>query len=407
MSDLLDRAFSPVSLGPVELRNRIIKAATFEGKTPGGIPGEAFHQFHRQFCDGGVAMTTLAYCGAEADGRVSSDMMYMGDYIRPQLTDIISDLQSTGAKVSGQLAHCGHFSKNTDLQRLKRPKGPSSQFNKIGLTVGRPWADAMSEKDIDYMVDVFRDGALYMKDVGFDAIEIHFGHGYGLSQFISAKTNKRTDKYGGSLMNRMRLPLRVLEAVKKAVGDDLAILGKMSTTDGDGVKGGQTIEETVEVAAMLDGGGIDAIITSAGTSSHNVMHMFRGESIGPGMAETQSNYFMKTVFNVFGTKIFKSLPYHELYLLDDCRKIRDRVKNAKMVYIGGCHTMDSLEKVMSEGIDFVQLGRPLIKDPAYVNNAMTQRKSYENGCIHCNRCVPKIEIPGGVFCPLNEETAVS
>ncbi|MGI9275848.1 MAG: NADH:flavin oxidoreductase [Endozoicomonas sp.] len=400
MSELLDKAFSPVKLGPIELRNRIIKAATFEGKTPDGVPGEAFHKFHREFCDGGIGMTTLAYCGSESDGRLSEQMMYMGDYIRPQLTDIIADLKSTGAKVSGQLAHCGHFSKNKNLQRHKRPRGPSKQINKLGLTIGRPWADAMTEKDIDHMVDTYYNAALYMKEVGFSAIEIHFGHGYGLSQFISPLTNKRTDNYGGSLMNRMRLPLRVLEAVKKAVGDDLAVLGKISMEDG--IEGGQTIEESPEVAAMLDAGGIDAIITSSGTSSHNVMKMFRGASIGSGMAEAQNNYFMKTVYNIIGTKVFKPLPYHELYLLDDCKRIRDRVKNAKIAYIGGCHTMDSLETVMSEGIDFVQLGRALIKDPAYVNNAMAQQKSYVNGCSHCNRCVTKIEVPGGVFCPENQ-----
>lgn len=80
-----------------------------------------------------------------------------------------------------------------------------------------------------------------MKEVGFDALEIHFGHGYGLSQFISLKTNKRTDKYDGSISNRMRLPLRVLEAVKKTVGDDLTVMGKMGLTDA--VKGGLTEDE--------------------------------------------------------------------------------------------------------------------------------------------------------------------
>ncbi|AMO56795.1 NADH:flavin oxidoreductase [Endozoicomonas montiporae CL-33] len=170
MNNLLNKAFSPAKLGNLELRNRIIKAATFEGKTPGGIPGDALRHFHKQLCKGGIGMTTLAYCATEADGRINNKMMYMGDHIRPQLTDIISDLKSTGAKVSGQMVHCGHFSKNTDLQRLKRPKGPSPMFSGIGLTAGMPWTDGMTEKDIDYLVDTYYNAALFMKEVGFDAI---------------------------------------------------------------------------------------------------------------------------------------------------------------------------------------------------------------------------------------------
>ncbi|MGI9278567.1 MAG: NADH:flavin oxidoreductase [Endozoicomonas sp.] len=401
MSQYLDRAFTPARLGSLQLSNRIIKAATFEGRTPGGIPGKELYDFHRQFCEGGVGMTTLAYCATEADGRVSHDMMYMGDHIRPELTQMIHDLHKTGAKVSGQMAHCGYFSKNQQLQRGHKPKGPSIQFNTLGLTVGRPISGAMTEKDIDHMVETYRAAALYMKEVGFDAIEIHFGHGYGLSQFISPKTNRRTDQYGGSLNNRMRLPLRCLEAVKNAVGDDLAVIGKMGLTDA--VKGGLQLEEAVEVAGMLDQAGIDGLITSGGTSSYNVMHMFRGTSIADGMAEMQSNRVMKTLFKVAGAKLFREYPYRELYFLEGCKRVRDRVRNAQMIYIGGCHTMESLETVMREGIDFVQLGRALIKDPSYVNNAMASGKKYVNGCTHCNRCVTMIEAPGGPHCPLNIE----
>ncbi|WP_062269018.1 NADH:flavin oxidoreductase [Endozoicomonas arenosclerae] len=404
MSQYLDRAFSSASLGPLKLRNRIIKAATFEGRTPGGIPGKDLYQFHKQFCDGGVGMTTLAYCATEADGRVSHDMMYMGDHIRPELTRMIDGLHQTGARVSGQMAHCGYFSKNQALQRVRNPKGPSIQLNTLGMTVGRPLAGAMSEKDIHYMVKTYRDAALFMKEVGFDAIEIHFGHGYGLSQFISPKTNRRSDQYGGSLANRMRLPLRCLEAVKNAVGDDVAVIGKMGLTDA--VKGGLQLEEAVEVAAMLDQGGIDGLITSGGTSSFNVMHMFRGTSIADGMAEMQKNRLLKSVFKMVGPRIFKEYPYQELYFLEGCKRVRDRVRNAQMIYIGGCHTMESLEVVMREGIDFVQLGRALIKDPAYVNNASRQGHKYVNGCTHCNQCVTMIEAPGGPHCPLNVQPAV-
>jgi 2,4-dienoyl-CoA reductase-like NADH-dependent reductase (Old Yellow Enzyme family) len=401
MSDYLEKAFSPAKLGSLELKNRIIKAATYEGKTPDGVPGDLLLDFHKAVVEGGTAMTTIGYCTTEADGRINDQMMWLHEAIRPQLTHMTSELKKVApdAKISGQITHCGNFSKNRKLQRLKRPLGPSRQFNMLGAPSGMPIAGAMSAQDIDHLVQTYHDAALFMKETGFDAAEIHFSHGYGLSQFISPKTNRRTDEYGGSLANRMRLPLRVLEAVRKAVGDNFPILGKMGMSDG--IKDGLHFAEAIEVAAMLDAGGIDALICSAGTSSFNPMLYFRGDSLAKGLIEAEKNPITKLGLKLIGNKMFRNYPYHELYFLEDAKRIRDRV-NCHMIYIGGCTDLDSLGSVMKEGFDFVQLGRPLIKDPAFVNNAMADR-NYKNGCTHCNRCAGLIEAPGGVYCPVNAE----
>ena len=180
----------------------------------------------------------------------------------------------------------------------------------------------MTHADIDRMVGLFRDAGAFMKSVGFDAVEIHFGHGYGLSQFISPKTNKRKDEYGGSLINRMRLPLRVLEAVREAVGDDFPILGKMGLTDG--VKGGLQIDEAIEVAGLLDEGGIDALIPSGGTSSMNPMLLFRGDSLMDGLLEQEKNPLMRLALRAVGPRLFRDYPYHELYFQDGAKRVRDR-----------------------------------------------------------------------------------
>jgi len=399
MSNYLEKAFSPAKLGNLELKNRIIKAATYEGKTPNGMPGDLLLDFHKAVVEGGTAMTTIGYCTTEADGRINDQMMWMHEDIRSQLTHMNLELKKVApdVKISGQITHCGNFSKNRKLQRLKRPLGPSRQFNMLGAAAGMPFAGAMTVPDIDHLVHTYHDAALLMKETGFDAAEIHFSHGYGLSQFISPKTNRRSDEYGGSLANRMRLPLRVLEAVRKAVGDNFPILGKIGMTDG--IKDGLHFEEAIEVAAMLDAGGIDALICSAGTSSFNPMLYFRGDSLAKGLIEAEKNPITKLGLKLIGNKMFRNYPYHELYFLEDAKRIRDRV-NCQMVYIGGCTDLDSLENVMKEGFDFVQLGRPLIKDPAFVNNAMADR-NYKNGCTHCNLCATTIEAPGGVYCPLN------
>ncbi|MFT4519413.1 MAG: 2,4-dienoyl-CoA reductase-like NADH-dependent reductase (Old Yellow Enzyme family) [Halioglobus sp.] len=405
MSDYLNRAFSPATLGKLQLKNRILKAATYEGKTPDGIPGDLLLNFHREIVTGGTALTTIGYCTTESDGRINDQMMWMHDGIRDKLVHMNTQLKSAApdVKISGQMTHCGNFSKNRKMQRLKRPMGPTRQFNMLGAASGMPFAGAMTVKDIDYLVQTYYDAALLMKETGFDAAEIHFSHGYGISQFISPKTNRRTDEYGGSLGNRMRLPLRVLEAVRKAVGDDFPILGKMGLTDG--IKDGLQIEEAIEVAAMLDAGGIDALICSGGTSSFNPMLYFRGETLEKGLIEVEKNPIMKLGLKLIGPRMFRYYPYEELYFLEDAKRVRDRV-NCQMVYIGGCTDVESIEKVMQQGFDFIQLGRPLIKDPAFVNNAMADR-NYKNGCIHCNRCASLIEAPGGVYCPVNEEGLAS
>lgn len=306
-------------------------------------------------------------------------------------------VHQSGAKVSGQMAHCGGFSQNTNLQG-KRPLGPSFAINSAGLAYGVPFVGAMTHRDIDRVVQHFHDSALFMKECGFDALELHFGHGYGLSQFISPKTNKRADEYGGSLENRMRYPLRVLEAVRKAVGDDFPILGKMGLTDG--VKGGLKINEAVEVAAMLDKNGIDALIPSGGTSSMNPMLLFHGDSIVHGMIATETNPIMKLFLKIMGPVMFKDYPYREMYFMEGAKRVRDRV-DCDLIYIGGTSTVDSLEEIMRE-FDFVQLGRALIKDPNMVNNLREQQRDYINGCTHCNFCAGLIGHPEGIRCVLND-----
>ena len=399
MSSYIDKAFSPATLGSMPLKNRIIKAATYEGKTPNGIPGDDLLNFHKAIVSGGTAMTTIGYCTTEADGRINDQMMWMNEGIRDWLTGMTQELKRTspGAKVSGQMTHCGNFSKNTKLMRLKRPLGPSRRVNLIGAVAGMPVAGSMTTGDIDYLIQTYYDAARLMKDTGFDAIEIHFSHGYGLSQFISPKTNRRNDKYGGSLLNRMRLPLRALDAVRKAVGDNFPILGKMGLTDG--IKHGLHIDEAIEVGALLDEGGIDALICSGGTSSFNPMMYFRGDTLEKGLIEVEKNPLMKLGLKIIGPRLFRYYPYQELYFLEDAKRVRERVQ-CQMVYIGGCTDIQSIEKVMQEGFDFVQLGRPLIKDPDFVKHAMAD-PDYKNGCTHCNRCASLIEAPGGIYCPLN------
>jgi 2,4-dienoyl-CoA reductase-like NADH-dependent reductase (Old Yellow Enzyme family) len=391
----LNTCFTAVELNGLTLRNRLIKSATFEGKSPGGVPSEALIRLHERIGEGGAAMTTLAYCAAEADGRIHENMLSMHEGIRPQLERLIRTVHATGAKVSGQLGHCGSFSKNRAFTG-RRPLGPSRGFNALGLAAGMPFAGALTVPEIRERVASFARAAAFMKSAGFDAIEIHFGHGYAISQFISPRTNKRKDEYGGPLANRMRFGLEVLGAVRAAVGDDFPLLGKISMTDG--VRGGTSYDDAVEIAALLDQGGIDVIICSGGTSSMNPMLLFRGESLLPGLLEQEKSRLMRFGLKLAGPRMFRAYPYQETYFLEPARRIRARVR-CGVCYIGGVCTSESIRTLIAEGFDFIQLGRGLLYDPDFPKRAEAD-PDYVNGCTHCNRCATLIDAEGGIHCVL-------
>ena len=386
-------------LGKLKLKNRIMKAATFEGMTPDGVPGERLRNFHKAIVNGGVGLTTISYCTTEADGRIMDNMMWLHAGIADELTSLISELKKSGAKVSGQVTHCGHFSQNKNLQKDQPPKGPSKMFVGIGLTAGRPIAPAMTHEDIAELIETYRNAAAFMKRVGFDAMEIHFGHGYGLSQFISPKTNKRKDEFGGGHANRMRVPLACLAAAREAVGPDFPILGKISMTDA--VKGGITYEDGILVARSLDEAGIDGIIPSGGTSSYNSMYLFRGQSIAKGMVAMATSPISKLIYRLMGPLMWKEYPYEPTFFLEASKRIKTAV-DCPVIYVGGVSTRADLDRVFEAGFDFVQVGRPLLKDPDFVKNAKAD-PDYDSGCTHCNFCVPLIQHPDGIRCVLNDK----
>ena len=225
------KVFTPGRLGQIELRNRVIKAATYEGMCPGGVPSDALIRHHRDLAAGGVGMTTVAYCAVSSHGRTFEEQMVMREQIVPKLRTLTDAVHAAGAAVSLQLGHCGYFSKNKELPG-RRSLGPSFRFNEYGVMAGVPFARAMNEDDIATVIEEFGAAAAGAVRAGFDAVELHLGHGYLLSQFISPAINRRRDRWGGSLDNRMRLPLAVAERVRAVVGPGFPILAKTNLRDG-------------------------------------------------------------------------------------------------------------------------------------------------------------------------------
>jgi 2,4-dienoyl-CoA reductase-like NADH-dependent reductase (Old Yellow Enzyme family) len=389
----MNSLFQPCSLNQLQLNNRFIKAGTFENMTPDGRPSQQLHQFHQQIAEGGIGMTTIGYCAVENNGRLHDRMLYMGEHIREELTLLINDLHAAGTKVSGQMGHGGGFSQNSELS-IRRPKGPSFGINALGIPKGMFFCDAMNEKDIHHLIHTYKEAAIFMKSVGFDCLEIHFGHGYGLCQFLSLKTNKRNDNYGGSLTHRMRLPLQVLDAVREGVGNEFPLLAKVSITEG--ARGGLQFEETLTFCKALDKHGIDGIIPSTGSSTMNPMLMFRGENMLPHLLTYEKSALMRLILRLSGKALFKNYPYSPLYLKKYATIIKENI-NAKLIYVGGASTPDDFTTLMDSGFDFIQLGRSLLADPLLLSKIQNHQPI--NACTHCNQCLGTIAHDEGIHCP--------
>jgi len=390
------KAFTPGHIGKLELRNRFIKTATYEGMCPGGVPSDEIIRHHRALAEGGVGLTTLAYCAVSPDGRTFEDQLVMRADVVPRLRELVAAVHAAGAAISIQLGHCGAFSRNREVSQGK-PAGPSISLNLYGVMVGLPLARAMSEQDIAQVIDDFGQAAAMAKDSGFDAVELHLGHGYLLSQFLSPASNRRRDRWGGSLENRLRLPLAVMDQVRRCVGPDFPIIAKMNLRDG--FRGGLEIDEAVIIAQRLEAAGADAIEGSGGFTGRNPMFLFRGPSPLKEMIAVEHNKLQKWALRLFGSVIVRSSPFRELYFLEQAKRVRAAVK-IPVILLGGVVSRRAVATAMHEGFEFVAMGRALIADPDFVAR-LQAAKLDRSRCDACNKCVAEMEREGGVRCVLD------
>lgn len=389
------KVFGAARLGGLTLRNRIIKTATYEGMTPGGMPSPALIAHHRTLAANGVGMTTVAYCAVSSEGRTFAEQMYMRPEVVPALRTLTDAVHAEGAAVSLQLGHCGFFTKNRE-RRGRFPLGPSWTFNGYGAMSGMPLARPMSERDLAAVVEEFGVAAARAVEAGFDALEIHLGHGYLLSQFLSPATNRRRDQWGGSLDNRMRLPLAVLARVRERVGAGVPLIAKTNLRDG--FRGGLEIEDAVGVAERLAAAGIDAIELSGGFTSRSPFYLFRGARPLKEMIEVEKSALQRLTLRWFGTRIIREYPFEELFFLPLARRVRQAVP-VPLILLGGVLSVDNLETAMREGFDFVAMGRALIADPDLIAR-MQRGEATRSRCISCNKCVAEMD-RGGVRCVLD------
>jgi 2,4-dienoyl-CoA reductase-like NADH-dependent reductase (Old Yellow Enzyme family) len=378
------KVFTPGKIGHLELRNRIIRSGCFEGLSPNAAPSDALIEHHRKIAAGGIGMTTVSYCAVSRDGVAFSNEMWMREEIIPGLRRLTEAVHREGAAASIQLGHCGFFANKSAAGAT--PIGPSRKFCLFRYSVCR----RMTEDDIGRVREDFGKAAAMAVRAGFDAIEIHAGHGYLLSQFLSPWTNHRKDRYGGSLANRLEFPASVIRRVRETVGPDFPVLVKMNCEDG--FKGGLTIDEAVEVAKSFAAAGASALVPSCGFTARTSFYMMRGQVPILEYVKSEKNPVTKMGMALFGRFIVREFPYKELFLLEQAKRIRDAVK-IPVIYIGGVCSLDNMKQVLQEGFPFLQVGRATVRDPEVIKKMQSGEVSAVD-CDHCNRCIAEMAVKG-------------
>ena len=375
------KLFTEASIGPITLSNRTIRSAAFESMCPGNAPSQQLLDYHRSVADGGVGMTTVDYAAVAQSGLSFDRQLWMRKEIVPGLRKLTDSVHKEGAAASIQLGHCGNMSHKKICGET--PIGASSGFNLYSPTFVR----GLRKDELRVMAKAYGNAVRLARESGFDAVEIHAGHGYLISQFLSPYTNHRKDEYGGSLDNRMRFMDEVMAEVMKAAGNDMAVLVKMNMRDG--FKGGMDIEESLQVAHRLVNDGAQALVLSGGFVSKAPMYVMRGAMPIKAMTHYMDCWWLKWGVRMAGHLMIPTVPFKEAYFLDDAMLFRKEIKNIPLVYVGGLISREKIEDVLDKGFEFVQMGRALLNEPGFVNR-MKLDVNARCTCKHSNYCIARM-----------------
>ena len=381
--------FVEARLGPVTLRNRIIKAATFEGVMPEALVTPELIGYHRAVAAGGAGMSTVAYLAVAPEGRTHAECIWLRPGAVPGLRQLTDAIHAEGAAAGAQIGHAGPVANSRSNKAASL--APSRRFNPLAMRIIR----SATAADIGRVTNDYARAARLAADGGFDAIEIHLGHNYLLSAFLSPNLNKRTDSWGGTLDNRARFPRQAVQAVRAAVGDKLAVTAKVNMNDG--VPGGLKDDESLEFARMLqDDGALDALELTGGSSFANPMYLFRGDAPREEFAATLPPH-ARLGFKLAGAKLMPDYPFEEAYFLPKARKFLEGL-DMPLILLGGINRLDTVQSALDEGFAFVAMARALLRQPD-LPNRWQAGDTAEGNCIHCNRCMPTIY--SGTRCALD------
>src|SRR5271165_970236 len=354
--------------------------------TPHALVTDDLIAFHLRPVRGGVGMTTVAYCAVSPEGRTDRHQIWMRPEAVPGLRRLTDAIHAEGAAVCAQIGHAGPVANARSNKATAL--APVRFFNPIGMR----FAKKATRDDIDDVITAHANAARLAVDAGFDAVEIHLGHNYLASSFLSPLINRRNDEFGGSLENRAKVARGMVLAVRRAVEKDraqIAVTAKLNMADG--VRGGISVEEALTTAKWLQGdGGLDAIELTAGSSLVNPMYLFRGDAPLKEFAGAFKPP-LRWGMRMTGKKFLREYPYREAYLLRDAKMFRAEL-TMPLILLGGITNRETMDLAMAEGFDFVAMGRALLAEPDLVNRIAADGagQSVHSACTHCNQCMPTI-----------------
>ena len=380
------KLFTPYQLGPITLRNRIVRSAAFENMCRGNRPTQQLQDYHVSVARGGVGMTTVAYCAVDLSGVSFDGQLYVHDEIIPDLKKLTDAIHAQGAKASIQMGHCGNMTHFYTCHCM--PVSASNGFNLYSPTIHR----RLKVSEIKALVKKFGESVDFARKAGFDCVEIHAGHAYLISQFISPRTNHRRDEYGGSFENRVRFMNEVLEEVMKHAGDDMAIVVK--TNMWDDCWRGSDIEEGIKIAKEIAKHKVHGIVLSGGTVSRSPMTILGGampnKTLAPYM-DMKSYWWLKAALNIPGVApiMMPTSPFKELYFMEKAKRFQQEITDVPLIYVGGVQSGDNCQQIMDEGFELFQIAHVLIKDPDFVKHVQ-ENPHYHAGCGRSNYCVGRM-----------------
>lgn len=377
--------FEATHIKNMELKNRIVRSATHEGMSDeNGFPQKPLFQLYERIAKGGAALIITGYAYVSRDG-ISHLFRMQGidrDEHIPAYRELVNHVHNHGARIAMQIAHCGR--QTTREAAGTQPMAPSPVKDKSLFSTPRE----MTEQDIERIIEAFAQAARRVKASGFDAVQLHAAHGYLLNQFLSPYTNRRADRWGGSIENRMRIISEIYTRCRSEVGRDFPLLIKINAYDT--MKTGLRLEESVIMAKMISDMGFDGIEVSCGIMEDN-FSTIRGDAPLDAILDDwdiyrRKNSLYRFVMRRLGERIVKPALFIEAYNLEAAKEIKAAV-TIPVFLVGGMIVPDTIEKIIERGdVDYASLSRALIADANFPNKIRNSNIE-SSRCVRCNLCM--------------------
>lgn len=377
--------FEHTRIKNMELKNRFVRSATHEGMSDErGYPTQSLFRLYEKLARGGVGLIITGYASVSPEGKspfLRMQVIDSDEYI-PRYQEMVKHVHGHGARIVMQIAHCGR--QTTPEAIGMQPIAPSA-VKEQSLFV-RP--REMSEDDIERVIESFAQAARRVRLSGFDGVQLHGAHGYLINQFLCPHTNRRRDRWGGSLENRMRFVSELYLRCREQIGDSYPLLIKINATDG--MRKGLRLSESIDMAVMMAEMGFDGIEVSCGIMEDNYTQM-RGDLPVEAVLQEWEMYRKKNpvyrfMMRHFGKYIVRPLPITEAYNREAARTIKQRV-SVPVFLVGGITDPAVMDDIIESGdADYISLCRALINDPAFPAKIRAGKRE-KSRCIHCNLCI--------------------